>query len=224
VSRDELADVVCATGRSLFTRGLTHGRTGNLSVRRHDRIIVTPSGASLGELTPDLLSEVGLDGSHLSGPPPSKETFLHLALYRARRSTQAVAHTHSTHTAALSCLADLDDADVLPPLTAYYVMRVGGLPRLSFHAPGDPALGPYAERMARDHHALLLSNHGAIAAGDSLAAAVDVIEEVEETARLFFLLDQRAVRGATEDSPGVSGPRGSRSRLSESNRRPSHYE
>jgi ribulose-5-phosphate 4-epimerase/fuculose-1-phosphate aldolase len=157
-------------------------------VRFDDRILVTPSGVSLGDLTPERLSEVGLDGTHVSGPTPSKETFLHLALYRGRPTAAAVAHTHSTHTAGLSCLADLDDTDALPHLTAYYAMRVGQLPRLPYHAPGDQTLGPLAEDAARSHCALLLSNHGAVTSGDSLASAVDVIEEIEETARLFFLL------------------------------------
>jgi ribulose-5-phosphate 4-epimerase/fuculose-1-phosphate aldolase len=191
-SRPGAAQGICTTGHSLFARGLTHGRTGNLSVRLEDRVLVTPSGVSLGDLTPDLLAEVALDGTHLTGPTPSKETFLHLALYRARPDAAAVAHTHSTHTAAVSCLADIDDNDALPRLTAYYTMRVGRLPRLPFHAPGNPALGPVAEHAARRHHALLLANHGAIAAGDNLASAVDVIEEIEETARLFFLLCQHS--------------------------------
>jgi len=189
--RSESAEDICTAGRSMFARGLTHGRTGNLSVRLEDRVLVTPSGVSLGDLTTDLLAEVALDGTHLTGPTPSKETFLHLALYRARPDAAAVAHTHSTHTAAVSCLADIDDTDALPRLTAYYAMRVGRLPRLPFHAPGDPALGPVAEQAARSHHALLLANHGAVAAGDNLSSAVDVIEEIEETARLFFLLRQR---------------------------------
>jgi ribulose-5-phosphate 4-epimerase/fuculose-1-phosphate aldolase len=191
VTRTEAAQDICTTGHSLFARGLTHGRTGNLSLRLDDRVLVTPSGIGLGDLTPDLLAEVALDGTHLTGPQPSKETFLHLALYRARPDAAAVAHTHSTHTAAVSCLADIDDTDALPRLTAYYAMRVGRLPRLPFHAPGDSALGPVAEQAARSHHALLLANHGAIAAAGALSSAVDVIEEIEETARLFFLLRQR---------------------------------
>lgn len=197
---------LCRTGRSLHARGLTHGRTGNLSQRVEDRVIVTPSGASLGDLTPDVLAEVALDGTHLRGPTPSKETFLHLALYRARPEARAVAHTHSTHTAAASCLADLDETDALPQLTAYYALRVGRLPRLPYHAPGDAALGPLAERAARDHHALLLANHGAIAASSDLGSSVDVLEEIEETARLSLLLHGRHVQlvpGSTSANQGT---------------------
>ena len=96
MTRTESAQDICTTRHSLFARGLTHGRTGNLSVRLNGSILVTPSGVSLGDLTPDRLAEVALDGTHLTRPTPSKETFLHLTLYPARPNAAAVAHTHST--------------------------------------------------------------------------------------------------------------------------------
>jgi ribulose-5-phosphate 4-epimerase/fuculose-1-phosphate aldolase len=186
---------LCHLARSLFDRGLTPGRSGNLSARLADNsVLVTPSGNSLGELMPSDLSRVSPDGVLVSGPEPSKETFLHLAIYRARPETHAVAHTHSTHATAISCLADRDPQDVLPSLTGYYAMRVGKLPLLPYHPPGDQALGPIAEAAARDHHALLLANHGPIAAGTDIEEAVDIIEEIEEAARLFFILDRHPVR------------------------------
>jgi ribulose-5-phosphate 4-epimerase/fuculose-1-phosphate aldolase len=190
MGRDEtkVRDSIVSLGRSIFERGLTFGRTGNLSVRIGDRILITPTSVSLGRLAADALSGIGLDGSHLDGPKPSKEAFLHSAMYRARPTAGAVVHLHSTHAAAVSCLAVDDRSNVLPPLTAYYVMRVGRLPLLPYHAPGDPALGPAAEAAARDHHALLLANHGPIVAGVDLDAAADAVEELEETARLFLLL------------------------------------
>ncbi|WP_238005672.1 3-oxo-tetronate 4-phosphate decarboxylase [Dactylosporangium sp. AC04546] len=184
-------------GRSLFTRRLTFGRTGNISVRDGDDILVTPTGASLGTLRPDALSTVDIEGRHVAGPAPSKEAFLHAAVYRARPSAAAVVHLHSTHAVAVSCLAGLDPADVLPPLTAYYVMRVGRLPLLPYHAPGDTTLGPAAEQFAAAHHALLLANHGPVVAGADLAAAADAIEELEETARLFLLLHGHRSRPLT---------------------------
>src|SRR5690606_26518852 len=114
--------------RSLFTRSLTHGSTGNISVRVDDRIIVTPTGSSLGTVTADDLSVISLDGAHLTGAKPSKEAFLHAAMLRARPTAAAVIHTHSTYSAAVSCLADVDPENVLPPLTAYFAMRIGRLP------------------------------------------------------------------------------------------------
>ncbi|MFD4638166.1 class II aldolase/adducin family protein [Lentzea sp. NPDC058436] len=188
-----------AVGASLFDRRLTHGRTGNISIKERGRILVTPTGVSLGAL--DALSEIDDEGRHVSGPPPTKEAFLHAAVYRARPDAGAVVHLHSTHAVAVSCLADVDPADVLPPLTAYYAMRVGKLPLLPFHAPGDPALGPLAEEAARTHHALLLANHGSLVAGPDLLTAADAAEELEETARIHLLLQGHRTTVATVDEP-----------------------
>jgi len=186
-------------GASLVARRYTHGRTGNLSVRLGDDLLVTPTGVSLGALTEDELSRVALDGTHLDGPGPSKEAFLHAAMYRARPADGAVVHLHSTYSVAVSCLAGVPEDDVLPPLTAYYVMRVGRLPLLPYHAPGDQALEPLAEGAARDHHALLLANHGPVVAAGDLDQAADAVEELEETARLFLLLRGSPTRPLTPE-------------------------
>lgn len=137
---------------------------------------------------------MSFEGAHLDGPRPSKEAFLHAAFLRERPSAQAVVHTHSTHAAAVSCLDDLDHGDVLPPLTAYYAMRVGRLPLLPYHAPGDQALEPVVASAARRHSAVLLSNHGPVVAGETLVSAADALEELEETAKLFLLLRGMPVR------------------------------
>jgi ribulose-5-phosphate 4-epimerase/fuculose-1-phosphate aldolase len=188
---------VVELGASLFARRLTFGRTGNISVREGSGILVTPTGASLGALDPDLLSVIDESGRHVNGPRPSKEAFLHAAVYRSRPAAGAVVHLHSTYSVAVSCLDGLPAEDVLPPLTAYYVMRVGTLPLLPYHAPGDPTLEPLAEQVAAGHSAFLLANHGPVVAGADLAAAADAIEELEETARLFLLLQGHATRPLT---------------------------
>src|SRR5665647_38172 len=175
-------------GASLFMRRRTFGRTGNISVRNSEGILVTPTGRSLGTLSPNDMSGIDLSGRHVSGPRPSKEAFLHAAVYRSRPTAAAVVHLHSTYSVAVSCLADIDSENVLPPLTAYYVMRVGRLPLLPYHAPGDRRLGPLAEQIARRHSSFLLANHGPVVAAPDLATAVDAIEELEETAMLFLLL------------------------------------
>lgn len=186
-------------GASLFARSLTFGRTGNLSVRTGDTVLVTPTGVSLGALSVDALSVIDLSGRHLAGARPSKEAFLHAAVYRSRPDAGAVVHTHSTHSVAVSCLADVDAHDVLPPLTAYYVMRVGRLPLLPYHAPGDASLEDLAERTAAEHHAFLLANHGPVVAGADLASAADALEELEETARLHLLLRGERTRPLSPD-------------------------
>jgi len=194
-ARKQIADL----GASLFARRLTFGRTGNISVRVGDDILLTPTGASLGTLAPDALAVVDTAGRHVGGPRPSKEAFLHAAVYRARPDAGAVVHLHSTYSVAVSCLADVDPADVLPPLTAYYVMRVGRLPLLPYHAPGDAALESLAEATARTDHAFLLANHGPVVAGTDLASAADAVEELEETARLHLLLQGHRTRPLTPE-------------------------
>ena len=189
-SRHELVRLA----RSLHQRGLTRGTSGNLSARIDGGMLVTPTNASLGELRTGDLAVVSDTGEHLSGARPSKEAFLHLAMYRARPHDHAAVHLHSTYATALSCLDDVDDDNVLPPLTAYFVMRVGRLVRLPYFAPGDHALAETAEKAAGSSRALLLANHGPIVSAPSLTEAVDAVEEVEETARLFFLLQGHATR------------------------------
>ncbi|MGV0743069.1 3-oxo-tetronate 4-phosphate decarboxylase [Mycolicibacterium sp. XJ870] len=190
-----VASDIVDLGASFFRRGLTFGRTGNLSAVDDDgTILMTPTGVSLDRLRATSLSRVTPDGEHLGGQPPTKEAFLHLALYRARPNARAVVHTHSTHSVAVSCIRDINRDNALPVLTAYYAMRVGTLPILPYHAPGDSSLGPAAELAAAEHHALLLANHGPIVAGIDLAAAADALEEIEETAKLFLLLQGQNVQ------------------------------
>ncbi|MFD7076150.1 3-oxo-tetronate 4-phosphate decarboxylase [Nocardioides sp. NPDC059952] len=195
-----VAEQIVELGASFFNRSLTFGRTGNLSAKvAEDRILLTPTGISLGALDPSALSVIDLAGRHVDGVKPSKEAFLHAAVYRSRPTASAVVHLHSTHAVAVSCLADVDPADVLPPLTAYYVMRVGRLPLLPYHAPGDTSLETLAETTALDHHSFLVANHGSVVSGSDLAAAADAAEELEETARLFLLLRGHATRPLTHE-------------------------
>ncbi len=192
-ARDRLAE----HGRSLFDRGLTPGSSGNLSVRLDDGWLMTPTNACLGRLDPARLSRLDRDGRLLSGDPPTKESFLHGAMYDERPKAGAVVHLHSTYAVAVSCLADVDPADVLPPITAYYVMRVGRLPLVPFYLPGDRDLAEAVRRLANRHHAVLLANHGPVVAGRDLDAAVYAVEELEETARLHLLLHGHRTRPLT---------------------------
>ena len=178
--------------RSLYDRGYAHGSSGNLSVRVEGGILISPTGSSLGRLDPATLSRVDESGRHAGGEPPSKETFLHLAMYAERPRDRAIVHLHCTCAVAVSCLFHEDRRNVLAPLTAYHVMRVGRLPLVPYFRPGDRALAEAVRREARDHHAVLLANHGPVVAGITLDQAVDAAEELEATARLTLLLDGRS--------------------------------
>src|SRR5215831_4918571 len=181
-------EAICAIGASIFARGLTAGSSGNISVRTGEGWLMTPTGSSLGRLDSARLSKLGPDGRLVSGDPPTKESFLHRVMYEERPKTGAVVHLHSTHSVAVSCLAEIDPDDVLPPITAYYVMRVRCLPLVPYFRPGDLELAEAVRGFAGKHHAVLLANHGPVVAGSDLDAAVNAVEELEETAKLYLLL------------------------------------
>ncbi|WP_034657677.1 3-oxo-tetronate 4-phosphate decarboxylase [Chelativorans sp. J32] len=196
----KLRDEIVAVGRSIFDRGLTGGSTGNISVRlSNGSMLMTPTNASLGDLDPARLSLLDKQGVHISGDKPTKEAFLHTCMYCARGGDNAVVHLHSTHSVAVSILDGLDSEDVLPPLTAYYVMRVGTLPLIPYFAPGDKALAEAVGAKAGRHHAVLLANHGPVVSSSSLANAQYAVEELEETAKLFLMVKDRPVRPLTAD-------------------------
>ena len=188
MSENAERDSICRLAKSLFDRGLTIGSSGNISVRLDDGWLMTPTGSSMGNLDPNEISKLDLSGSLISGNNPTKESFLHIAMYDERPDSRAVVHLHSTHSVAVSCLADIDKKNVLPPITAYYVMKIGTLPLVPYFPPGDINLAKAVKEMASDHHAVLLANHGPVVAGKTLEDAVYAIEELEETARLFLLL------------------------------------
>jgi ribulose-5-phosphate 4-epimerase/fuculose-1-phosphate aldolase len=199
MTENQVREKIVRLAESMFKRGLTFGSSGNISAWTGDGWLMTPTNSRLGELDPARLSKLSPDGQHVSGDPPTKEAFLHRAFYRQRLETQAVVHLHSTHSVAVSCMLDVDPDSVLPPITAYYVMRVGTLPLVPYFPPGDLALAEAVTEYARNHHALLLANHGPIVAGKSLDEAANAMEELEETAKLYLLLQSHQTRYLTPD-------------------------
>jgi len=203
MSETALRDQIAEFGRSIFERGLTFGSTGNISVRIEDGWLMTPTGSSLGNLDPAKISKLDDQGRHLDGDKPTKESFLHTGFYEQRPAAKAIVHLHSTHSVAVSCLHGIDHQDVLPPLTAYYVMRIGKLPLIPYYPPGDIDLAQAVKEMASDHHAALLANHGPIVAGKSLSDAVYATEELEETAKLFLMLKGEKTTPLSADQVAV---------------------
>jgi len=188
---------IAVLGKSLYDRGLAHGSAGNISVKLSDGWLMTPTNSSMGWLDPARISKLDAQGKHVSGDKPSKETFLHVCMYRERANCGAVVHLHSLHAVAVSCLDGVNADDVFPPITAYAVMQVGQLALVPYFPPGDEALAGAVRKVAGKHHAVLLANHGPVVAGSSLDAAVNAIEELEQTARLYLLLQGRPTRYLT---------------------------
>jgi len=199
MSEARLREEICTFGRSLFDRGLTFGSAGNISARVSDGWLMTPTNSSLGRLDPSALSKVDERGQFVSGDKPTKEYFLHLSMYAERPTSGAIVHLHSTHSVAVSVLADLDPDEPIPPITAYYVMRIGRLALVPYYAPGDIALADAVRNVAGRHHAVLLANHGPVVAGKDLETAVYATEELEETAKLYLLLRGEKTRVLSVD-------------------------
>ncbi len=192
-----LRDEICRLARSLFERGLTVGSSGNLSARLPDGFLMTPTNSCLGFLDPDRLSKLDRSGAHVAGDPPTKEVPLHMAFYGARPAAGGVVHLHSTYATALSCLADTDPEDAIPPITPYVVMRVGRVPLVPYTRPGSTAAAPLIAARAAGAAAVLLANHGPVVSAKSFRDAVFAAEELEETARLVLITRGMPVRRLT---------------------------
>ncbi|MES0862580.1 3-oxo-tetronate 4-phosphate decarboxylase [Ruegeria sp. SCPT10] len=173
---------------SLFARGFSVGTAGNVSARLDDGILMTPTNSTLGDIDPERIAKIDMDGNHVSGDKPSKEVFLHQAFYETRPDAGAVVHLHSTWATALSCLEDTDPNDCIPSLTPYVVMRVGTVKLVSYVKPGDPKSGDLIRELDGKYSAVLLANHGPVVSEKNLFSAVCAAEELEETAKLLVAL------------------------------------
>ena len=192
-----LRDDMARLSRSLFERGYSVGSAGNISARLEDGWLITPTNSCLGTLDPARISKLDRDGHYVSGDKPSKEVFLHRAFYTTRPDTGAVVHLHSTYATALSCLADLDPEDCIPPLTPYVVMRVGRVKLVPYFRPGDASAEALITALGGRYSAVLLANHGPVVSGKDLTATVYAAEELEETAKLLIILRGAPLRMLT---------------------------
>lgn len=190
----ELRNQLVTYAKYLSMRGYSPGTSGNLSICLENGFLMTPTNASFRWLDPERLSRLDAQGNHIDGDKPSKEVVVHLAMYRRRPAAGAVVHLHSPYCMAVSCLDGLDPDNALPPLTPYYVMRIGRLPLVPYFRPGDIALAGAVEQRASESHALLFAHHGMIVCGREMGAAVAAAEELEETARLYLLVKDRPHR------------------------------
>lgn len=188
---DKIKDEFVAAAASLFTRGYATGAAGNMSqVLPDGTVLATPTGSSMGKLDKERLSIVTMDGELICGDKPTKEVAFHLAIYKANPSLKAVVHLHSCYCTALSCLNDLDKENVIKPFTPYVVMRMGDVPLVPYYKPGSAEIAQDLSILAPNHKAFLLANHGPITCGANLTEAVNNAEELEATAKLYFVLNQ----------------------------------
>ena len=196
LTESQAREEICRVGRSLFERGYVHATAGNISVRLDDGFLITPTDACLGFLQADKLAKLDLQGQQISGDKASKTLSLHRQIYAAAAEhepdTRCVIHTHSTHCVALSLQAH--GPELLPPITPYFVMKVGHVPLLRYHRPGSPDAAKEVAALIRQHaaqgtpiRAVMLPRLGPNVWHDSPQAAMATLEELEETARLMLL-------------------------------------
>jgi 3-dehydro-4-phosphotetronate decarboxylase len=190
MTENQTRDLLVELAASLFARGFSVGSAGNISARLPDGgYLITPTNSSLGRLDPARLSRLDADFRHIAGDKPSKEVVMHRAFYRARADSGAVVHLHSTQATAVACLPDADRNNPIPPLTPYFVMRIGRrMPIVRYFRPGDAAMEPAIHDAAIDARAVLLANHGPVVSGKTLTDAVYAAEELEEAAKLYLML------------------------------------
>ncbi len=194
MTENQLRDEICRVGKSLFDRAYVHATAGNISARLGDGgHLITPTDACLGTLDPARLALVDAGGTQRSGDPASKTLALHRHIYAAAPDAACVIHTHSSHLVALTLQGVWSDADILPPITPYFVMKVGHVPLISYHRPGDPQVGELvAQRIksaagaAKPIRAVMLDRLGPNVWHQSPAQASAVLEELEETAKLWL--------------------------------------
>lgn len=199
MDENELRGEICRVGASLFERGYVHATAGNISARLPDGFLITPTDACLGFLDPVALAKVDDAGNQVGGERASKTLALHRRIYEADPEARCVIHTHSTHLVALTLAGAWDADDLLPPITPYFVMKVGHVPLIAYHRPGDGrvselvagAIARYATRGA-PIRAVMLDRLGPNVWHESPAAAMAVLEELEETAKLWLLGSRKA--------------------------------
>ncbi|EPI4743428.1 3-oxo-tetronate 4-phosphate decarboxylase [Klebsiella oxytoca] len=200
MNHSDLREQMVSLAYSMFMRGYSSGGAGNLSTRLPGGgYLVTPTNSSFGSLDASTLSELDENGNWISGDKPSKETVMHLAFYRQRPDIGGIVHLHSPSLTALSCVPGLDPSDCLPPLTPYFIMRVGKLPLVHYFRPGHEGLADEVAKLAPAHNAMLLANHGPIIGGANLREATFNAEELEDTARLWFTLQPHGMVTLTKE-------------------------
>lgn len=186
-----LREEICRIGASLYQRGYTVGSAGNISARMEDGWLITPTDACLGMLDPAAIAKVDSGGNWVAGDKPSKTLTLHRAIYDNNPQAHGVVHTHSPHLVALSLAGAWQPDDVLPPITPYYVMKVGHIPLIPYHRPGDPAVAARVAQLAAEVRGVLLARLGPVVWEATVSRAAFALEELEETAKLWLMLKDK---------------------------------
>lgn len=182
-----IREEICQTGHSLHRRGYTVGSSGNISAKLEDGWLITPTDVCLGSLRPDMIAKVNLEGEWVNGGKPSKTLKLHRTIYENNDAVRGIVHTHSTHLVAMTLGEVWSKESILPPITPYQVMKVGRIPLIDYCRPGSPDVALQAGELAPDVKGIMLERLGPVIWGASVTKAAEILEELEETAKLWLM-------------------------------------
>ncbi|MBS0857419.1 MULTISPECIES: aldolase [unclassified Tatumella] len=189
---NKLREEICLTGERLFSRGYTVGSSGNISACLDDGWLITPTDACLGTLDPADIAKVSSDGEWLTGNKPSKTLLLHKGVYQHNPASRSVLHTHSNALVLLTLQGVWSAEAILPPITPYQVMKVGKIPLIDYRYPGSPEVATIVAGLAATVKGVMLARLGPVIWGNSVSQACDILEELEETARLWVATRRQA--------------------------------
>ena len=198
-SEQKLRDEICRIGAALFNRGYVHSSAGNISARLEDGYLITPTDACLGFLDPARIAKLDRNVQQVSGDRASKTILLHSEVYKEDDRINGIVHTHSTNLVALSLLPDTDPQAMLPPLTPYYVMKVGPVPLIPYRRPGAPEVISLVKPHVRSFRGVMLASLGPVVWGPTVSAAAFALEELEETAKLWLMTKDHAPHILSEE-------------------------
>lgn len=176
--------------KTLFERGRATGSSANLSFLHEGHIYITGSGTCFGRLTKDSFSKVAMDGVHVEGLKPSKELPLHKMYYEKSDQIQAVIHVHSFYAVMYSFLKQECVTDMVPAYTPYLQMKVGTIGLVPYAKPGSQELFGYFREAVSKSDGFILKQHGPVIGGCSLMDAFYGLEELEESCRIAWTLDE----------------------------------
>lgn len=188
---NQLREEICTVGQSLYARGYTVGSAGNISARLEDGWLITPTDVCLGRMDPQQIAKVNLAGEWVNGDKPSKTLALHRQVYDRNPGVGGVVHTHSTSLVALTLAGVWSAKSILPPITPYQVMKVGQIPLIDYHRPGSQAVASQVAELANIVRGVMLERLGPVIWESSVSKASFVLEELEETAKLWLATHPR---------------------------------
>ncbi len=180
---ETLRSNICSIGKRLYEKGFSPGHSGNISARIEDKILLTPSGLNLGELEPEDIVIIDIDGNISEGnKKPTSEKNMHIGIYKNRPEIKAIIHCHAPKSSAFAVAGIPLDA----PILAENVFALGEVPLISYEMPSSDKLANKVAEALKNSEAVLMANHGVSVVGKNLSDAYYKLETLEYYAEVYL--------------------------------------